>query len=368
MRRLLVVYHHFPAYRRAVLQQLCASELLDVTLASDTSIKSGKLSVLNEDQLIEITGKPERFLKLHNISILGHVFGQIGLVSHLLRTNYDVVVLLGDYKILSYYICLLICRFRGMKTLLWTHGLLKPDRKSFNKFIRELFYQLSDGFLLYGYRAVELLKGTLRKDLHYTVIGNSVDYTAIARHVQIDSNLRSLNKLVYIGRVNQDKKLELLLDALQLTNTELNLEIIGSGDALAALKKKAIDLKRGNVTFHGEMDNEVDIASIMNASSVAVIPGDIGLSAIHSLSYGLSVVTHDKFELHKPEVEALTESETGYYYKYDDVSDLANKIDRALSSAPNDRHKCVQTIERSFTPESQVLRIESAITQLMNLK
>ena len=346
-----------------MLQEICRSDLLDVTLASDVVVQGRHLSVLGEDQLEDISGS---FYKLSNLSIKGHVFWQSGLIGHLRKNRYDVVILLGDYKILTYYLCLIICRVLGIKSLLWTHGLLNPDHNVIKKIVRSTFYRLSDGLLLYGNRARKLLRDTLGRDFLLYVIGNSVDYDTISKFVNIEFEARDPRKLVYIGRINADKKLDLLFKAMQETKHEVTLEVIGDGSAVATLRALADTLDRCTVTFYGEMHCEKSISQVMNSSSVAVVPGDIGLSAIHSLSYGLPVVTHDRFDLHKPEVEALIESDAGHHYKYDDVTDLARAIDSALENANEKRLTCVRTIEKSFTPQSQLVRIEEAVSRLLN--
>lgn len=366
MFKLLLAYHHFPIYRKAVLEEICSSEFFEVTLISDVSIRGRDLSVLSESQLIELAGDGNTFSKASNYTFFGHVLWQSGVLRHVLSTDHDVVILLGDYKIVTYWLCLFICRFRKIKTLLWTHGLLRPDQSIIKRHVRKMFYELSDGLLLYGNKAQILLSSILKKDVKLTVVGNSVDYKRISEYVQLDNSFRNPRKLVYIGRVNASKNLEILFEAMQMIEHDVSLDIIGDGDSVPNLRRLAAGFGSTRIKFHGEINDEKLIANVMNSASVSVIPGDVGLSAIHSLSYGLSVVTHDRFDLHKPEVEALTESGCGYFYVYEDAQDLAKQIVKALDQAASCRSKCIDTIEGSFTPESQLHRIEGAVRDLIS--
>jgi hypothetical protein len=55
---------------------------------------------------------------------------------------------------------------------------------------------------------------------------------------------------------------------------------------------------------------------------------------MHALGYGTPVLLHDSVEEHFPEWEAVKEAETGWFYRYDDLSDCAEKIIGALFPIP----------------------------------
>ena len=44
-----------------------------------------------------------------------------------------------------------------------------------------------------------------------------------------------------------------------------------------------------------------------------VSPGNVGLTAIHSLSYGTPVLTHNNFNNQMPEVESIQPGFNGYF-------------------------------------------------------
>ena len=56
--------------------------------------------------------------------------------------------------------------------------------------------------------------------------------------------------------------------------------------------------------------------------------GNIGLTAIHSLSFGTPVASHDNFENQMPEVEAIIDGENGFLFEENNSNDLIDKIEQ----------------------------------------
>ena len=90
----------------------------------------------------------------------------------------------------------------------------------------------------------------------------------------------------------------------------------------------------GFVHFLGATHDESCLGLVLSASDLAVVPSGAGLSVMHALGYGTPVLLHDKVEEHFPEWEAVKEGETGWFYRFDDVSDCAEKIIEALFPFP----------------------------------
>ena len=90
-------------------------------------------------------------------------------------SNYDVILLLGDMKIISNWIVSIISRLRNKKVIFWTHGIY-GNESYLKKKIRLLFLSLSNKILLYENNAKrQLIKNGLNpSNLH--VIYNSLNY------------------------------------------------------------------------------------------------------------------------------------------------------------------------------------------------
>ena len=99
-------------------------------------------------------------------------------------------------------------------------------------------------------------------------------------------------------------------------------------------------------------------------ADVSVVPGDIGLSAIHSLTYGTPVVTHNDFTTHKPEFEAIKDGKSGSFYNSGSVADLIEKI-RFWSMGDHDEvfHNCRGVISKYYNAEYQKKIIDKVLEE-----
>lgn len=66
-----------------------------------------------------------------------------------------------------------------------------------------------------------------------------------------------------------------------------------------------------------------------------IYPGSIGLSILHSFSYGLPVITHGNEQHQMPEFEAMKDGRTGVCFRENDLEDLIACCHRYLSNENN---------------------------------
>ena len=96
---------------------------------------------------------------------------------------------------------------------------------------------------------------------------------------------------------------------------------------------------------------------IYNAD-LCVSPGNIGLTAMHSLVFGTPAITHDDFPHQMPEFEAIKDGETGTFFKNGNVDSLAEGIVRWFEKHGNDREDvrkaCMKEIDENWTPQFQI--------------
>ena len=92
-------------------------------------------------------------------------------------------------------------------------------------------------------------------------------------------------------------------------NDLLSVVIVGEGNEKARLQRKYSKLiKRGLVHFAGDIYDESKLCKYFKNAHLFVSPGNIGLTAIHSLSYGTPVVSHNNFICIQPNVKYNTPS------------------------------------------------------------
>ena len=146
--------------------------------------------------------------------------------------------------------------------------------------------------------------------------------------------------LVFIGRLLEDKKPLLIIDALyKLINVyELNIALhyVGGGSEYIFLKDKVQQLALENsVTFHGATHNNIKTGEILFASDVMVMPGYLGLSVNHAFCFECPVMSFEQQEngpFHSPEVEYVINNETGFLLKEHSADSLAFALNNYLKS------------------------------------
>ena len=368
-RRVAVVYHFFAHYRAAIMQTLLASEAIDYFLISDLHEPSNE---------IEAWEPPKDRWRWSPCFRLGANFiWQKGLLRLAMQPETDAIIFLGNANFLSTWCSAGLARLLGKRVLFWTHGWVR-DERGLKRLVRNLFYRLAHGLLLYGKRAkaIGIRNGFPKENLY--VIYNSLDYRhqSELREAIERSRLSSIRNqffknaacpvLICTGRLNKLKRIDLLLDAMFLLLDEglhTSLLLVGEGPEEAALRARA--LERGlSVHFFGACYEEERLAELIMSANLTVSPGQVGLTAMHSLAYGVPVVTHDDVHNQMPESEAIVPGKTGDLFRHGDVVDLAEVLKRWIHRPWPDataRQECIAIMERFYNPQYQANIIARAV-------
>jgi glycosyltransferase involved in cell wall biosynthesis len=179
--------------------------------------------------------------------------------------------------------------------------------------------------------------------------------------------------ILHSGRLIARKKLPILFDALwqlKRKGERVHLVIVGDGPERPLLEQAVEQRKLAQqVSFWGSCYDEETLATLFLASDLAVAPGAMGLFAIHSLSYGLPIITNDNRSCsHRPEVEAVIRGRSGDFFEEDNAVDLARVLARHLSDEDHlarMRASCIDIIEERYTPAYQVRVLTEAVGQLL---
>ncbi len=296
-------------------------------------------------------------------------------VLRLLREPYSTYLMLGDVHCISTWSMLFLAKIARKKVFLWSHGWY--GRESIMKTIlKRAFFNLAAGTFLYGNYARQLMIKEGCNAAKLFVIYNSLSYDT-----QID--LRKILKsswvykdhfgndyfnLIFVGRLTSVKRLDLLLDALALLERQsqfYNLILIGDGSIHEDLKLKAKQLGLKRIWFYGATYDEKELSELIYNADLCVSPGNVGLTAIHSLTYGTPVLTHNNFPYQGPEFEAITEDSTGTFFEYENIYSLAEKIKRWFSLSPEReliRKNCYDVIDSRYNPHVQLETFKKYLT------
>ena len=303
-----------------------------------------------------------------------HWYYESGVVKKL--SDSDIIV--NDLGIfcLSAWKLLLVSKFRKQKVYNWDHGWYGREGV-LKKWIKRAYFGLADGALIYGNYARDLMikNGFNGEKLH--VIHNSLDYDSqlLIRNRLKATNLYSSHfgnnnpALCFIGRLTPVKKLDQVLKALHLLNKNgvfCNLVFIGDGSEMNSLEGLALSLGLNKqVWFYVACYDEETNAELIYNADLCVAPGNIGLTAMHSMMFGCPCISHNDFCWQMPEFEAIHEGETVCFFKRDDINSLASTISKWLEEKGNKRQEvreaCFKEIDENWNPHKQIKIIKSVI-------
>lgn len=359
-----LIYNYAQHYRLGIFKLLNNNLKVDFYFGD----KLGDIKKIDYSELSNFKGE------LKNIKVWNNFYWQKGALRLLLK-KYDNFILLGEYHCLSTWLFLFVNKIVGKKVFLWSHAWYGKENE-WEKLVKKLFFSLANGVFLYGNYAKNLMirEGFNGKKLH--VIYNSLDYDKqLEYRIQIERN--SLFKdyfnndnpvLIFIGRLTKVKKLNYVFEAIKILkeqNINLNLVLIGDGEENANLKESSNSLGLNkNIWFVGALYDEKEIANYIFNADLCISPGNVGLTAMHSMMYGTPVITNSDFTNQMPEFEAIVPGETGDFFLPDNVVDLSEKIKFWINSNHKRdfiRQKCYNKIDSFYNPYYQFKIISDAI-------
>ncbi len=293
-------------------------------------------------------------------SILGSKFMiQLNSIRTILKLNPEILVLRGvNPQLISTHLLFFFYKIFKPKTkiLWWGHGTLGNQGK-FGEILRLFFYRNSKGVLIQGEKGVKILsKAGLNKDQLF-LVGNNLNDSDLGylNHEIKPKQAGNTIKILFVGRIVEEKRIDLLLEALKILKDEGKLftcKVIGAGPILADLKNQSKNLGLDNeVEFCGAKYGP-DLSQYFLASDIVVIPDYVGLSIIHGLSYGLPFVCSDDFQFHGPEMEVFQSKINGTLYPKNDVNSLKEQINywhQRLAQDNTIANDCIDSIENYTT-------------------
>lgn len=148
---------------------------------------------------------------------------------------------------------------------------------------------------------------------------------------------RTENRIVFVGRLDEEKCIHELLEATALLDPGLGaqVDIVGTGEDLHRLQRLARDLKIADrVTFHGKVSDDV-LRDILSAGAVFAMPSRAELqciAAMEAMSSALPVVAADAMAL----PHLVHHGENGYLYEPGDVAAFAAHLTSVLTASSDD--------------------------------
>lgn len=309
----------------------------------------------------------------HNVN-MGMFYWQRGLL-RLLFSKYKYFISPCDTYCINIWLFVFLAPLFGKRILWWTHGAYGNERW-LKKRILKLKIAFLYGVLLYGEYAKNILikYGVRERKLH--VIYNSLAYD---EQMEIKKTIKEepvyknhfnndYKNIIFTGRLTKIKKLHQLLEAvakLKERNVTMNVTFVGDGTERENLIDRTRDLGlKDNVWFYGACYDEEVLSSLIYNADICVSPGNVGLTAMHAMTFGTPVISHDNFPLQMPEFEAIEDGKTGTFFKENDVDSMADAIERWLRLDVDReviRLNCYEVIDSKYNPHKQINTLKQGL-------
>ncbi len=313
--------------------------------------------------------------ELRNIYLYKNVYWQPGATSLFFNKQYTVYILTGDLQCLSNWVLLVLGFFSRKKIGLWTHGWYGREGWV-KKFLKRVYFGLADMTFLYGdYARTGMIEnGFDGKKLH--CVYNSLDYDQQTKirsrlsysSVYTDHFKNDFPVILYVGRIQKSKKIDILLTAvakLREKGEYYNVMLVGEDVDRTGIADAVDPALQENVWFYGPCYDEQVLADLIYNADLCVSPGNVGLTAIHTFTYGCPVITQDNFSTQGPEFEVITPGVTGDFFRENDADDLAEKIgkwSRIVAERKEElKELCFKEIREKYNPYYQIEVLKKAL-------
>jgi len=266
-----------------------------------------------------------------------------------------VVVTEFALGIISNYLLLFLRPFLKYKLILWSHGYNRKTgfhpEKSFADKLRIWWMNKADAVILYGQKGKKMLARYIKDNKKIFVAQNTLDTTIL---LGIRDKLDKIGKeeikkqleftkrynLIYMGRLLKEKEPNRLIDVYKVISKKIDsieLHIVGNGPMMGELKMKTKNLKDEDknlkIRFWRGITEDEATGKMLYASDLMVMPGDLGLSIVHSFCFDCPVVSQKQGvngPFHAPEIEYVIDGKTGFLTPYDNNKLMAAVIIKYL--------------------------------------
>lgn len=170
-------------------------------------------------------------------------------------------------------------------------------------------------------------------------------------------------RLLYLGRLAPEKGVDVLLQALKLTNRQLSLDIAGSGQEEVRLKSLVKELGlTTRVTFHGYLSGK-SLKKLKREAKAIILPSvwaeNLPLVLLEALSYGKLIIASQSGGT----PELIEDGKTGFLFPPGDAFALAHQINQLDQLTLAQRELIAKNIKDKIIP----LELSQHLNKLKNI-
>jgi len=362
--RTVLVQRYFPHYRKAIFRALATHPKIDFLLLHGEQDGPAGLTNVRNDEVIRCWVEPTVSVGPSKLGL----YAMPHMVKCAKTYDYDVMILQTDFHCLTLWPAMMAIRKRGKRMSDFTIGFgqkpaLVRDRIRIwlaNTMDSNIFYsyQHRQRFIARGVPAEKIFVAPNAFDTAFIRSAEAKVTDSALDEFKTHHNLSEGNTIIHAGRMVDYKRLDLLLYAaakLVSKRPKLKLILIGDGPMLEPWRQLAENLHISeHVIWPGMIVDQNQLCYWFHSSDICVAPGQHGLLANLTHTYGVPFITSDYEFLQGPEIQVFTENKTGLFYSYEDIDDLVKKIEELLDN-PNRRAEMSQearrVIDEGFTLE-----------------
>ena len=366
-KELCCIFNYAPLYRTSI-YSLIDSEYDAMFFFGDEPVEGrGSSGIAQMDRSI-FRRTPGRIV---NRVLFGRIPWRSGMLS--LPFRFRTFLVSGDFN-WAYFPFLALCRILGRKVYAWGHGFKELKRYAC---LKHLYLKWLDGYFVYGARTARRMEelGFDGTKLHviYNSLGTGTDPESnrlLGGEIYHSRFGNRLPVIIFAGRLTAAKRLDMLVDAYiehSIEGLRYNLVIVGDGPEMGMLRRKVENAPfASGVWLYGECYDEKRLSVLLYNATLCVSPGNVGLTAVHAMSYGTPVVSHNDFMTQMPEYETVVEGRTGLLYRAGDYADLKRAIRQWLTSGRSReeiRMDCYREIDARWNSLYQLDVLKSVISR-----
>ena len=207
----------------------------------------------------------------------------------------------------------------------WNHGInLQDPHNKLKLVIYSFFHKVSSAILLYTKNELKYIKKKYHSKTFYA--NNTINFKMIPDVSESVSSIKSQYNLnfekyvLFVGRVQQRKKLDILIEIFKSEEfQEYGLIIVGPGFS----EENSTQIRTSNnITYLGAIYDDLEVNKIFKASDVFCIPGTNGLGINQAMFWGLPCLALNV--RHSPEIIYLENEKNGFICNTNE--DLKDKL------------------------------------------
>lgn len=328
-----IVAHYNLSFYSRVAEKI--SNEYDVTIIADWS----------SDSAVYIKDSGETIVKDIDLpfSISNRVFFRKGLIRAINEIAPDKVVIYGNPRDLSVWQALFYLKMKGIWVA--TYGMFHRigGMTLSTRWAYRLFSHFSTLLLTYSRRGAVTLDTLGVSSSKIRVIGTAIDnsdeveaVTDSEREQFIQENdLVGRYVVLQVVRLSAYKRPMFIIDAAKVMcefNERLMFVLIGGGELHEDIKEKIEEFGlQKNVRLLGPCYDKSILSRWFSVAKISVVPTCIGLSAHHSLGFGVPVMTDDSVANQASEFDILCHGLNSIIYKEGSLVDFCDKLEMFLS-------------------------------------